>query len=93
MRFEWDPTKARLNIARHGIAFSEAITVFGDPLASTIEDREHGDQEPREITLGMSDLHRLVVVYHVRRGTGIRIIGARTPTRHERRTYQDGAGS
>ena len=35
MEFEWDPEKAARNAAKHGVAFTEAATVFGDPLAIT----------------------------------------------------------
>jgi uncharacterized protein len=91
MRLEWDPVKARLNIARHGISFKEASSVFNDPLAVTIEDPTHSHEELREITVGVSSLARLLVVYHVERGDRIRIIGARLPTRKERQDHE-GAG-
>lgn len=29
--FEWDPEKARSNLAKHGIAFDEAKRVWDDP--------------------------------------------------------------
>lgn len=32
MDFEWDAEKAKTNVDRHGVAFAEALTVFGDPL-------------------------------------------------------------
>jgi uncharacterized DUF497 family protein len=32
MNFEWDPEKEKANIAKHGVSFSEAMTVFGDRL-------------------------------------------------------------
>jgi uncharacterized protein len=35
MEFEWDPEEASGNLAKHGVAFPEAATVFGDPLAIT----------------------------------------------------------
>jgi uncharacterized DUF497 family protein len=31
LTFEWDPRKARTNLVKHGIAFEEAATIFGDP--------------------------------------------------------------
>jgi uncharacterized DUF497 family protein len=31
IEFEWDPTKARMNLRKHGLAFREAATVFRDP--------------------------------------------------------------
>lgn len=39
MNFEWDAAKAARNIAKHGVSFQEAATVFGDPLAVTYFDR------------------------------------------------------
>ncbi|MGH9369830.1 MAG: BrnT family toxin, partial [Thermoanaerobaculia bacterium] len=33
MRFEWDPAKAAENLAKHGVSFQEAATVFRDPLS------------------------------------------------------------
>jgi len=38
---EWDERKAELNIAKHGVTFREAATVFADPLSSTIPDPLH----------------------------------------------------
>jgi hypothetical protein len=37
MQFEWDPAKAARNLAKHGVSFDEASTVFGDLLAGTIQ--------------------------------------------------------
>ena len=36
--FEFDPAKAAANLKKHGVSFDEAITVFADPLRSTIHD-------------------------------------------------------
>ena len=41
MNFEWDAEKARKNIEKHGVDFTEAGTVFGDPLEFTISDPAH----------------------------------------------------
>ena len=41
VEFEWDPDKERSNIERHGVDFTEAATVFGDPLELTISDPDH----------------------------------------------------
>ena len=32
MKFEWDKNKAKVNLQKHKISFSEASTIFGDPL-------------------------------------------------------------
>ena len=34
--FEWDDEKAAENLTKHAISFSEASTVFADPLSRTI---------------------------------------------------------
>jgi len=87
MQFEWDPEKAALNFAKHGVSFDEASTVFGDPMAGTIGDPVHSENEDRFITIGRSTQDRVVVVVHTDRQGTIRIISARRATRRERRTY------
>jgi len=41
LTFEWDSRKARSNLAKHGVAFERATTIFGDPRSLTIPDPEH----------------------------------------------------
>ena len=50
--FEWDSRKARPNLVKHGVAFEEASTIFGDPLSLTISDPDHSLREERYITVG-----------------------------------------
>lgn len=88
MKFQWDPKKATSNLARHGVSFKEASTVFGDPLASTIRDPDHSVEELRLLTLGRSAAGRLIVVSHTERGEDIRIISARPGTRGEKKRYE-----
>ena len=38
MEFEWDNNKAIINLQKHGISFTEAATVLGDPLSTTFPD-------------------------------------------------------
>jgi uncharacterized DUF497 family protein len=38
VEFEWDSDKEPSNIEKHGVDFTEAATVFGDPLELTISD-------------------------------------------------------
>ncbi len=90
LQFEWDETKARTNLAKHGVSFEEASTVFGDPLSLTIPDPLHSQTEERFLVLGHSFRGGLLVVAHTERGDRIRIISARRATRHERRTYEEG---
>ena len=84
MQFEWDPQKAASNLSKHGVSFEEASTVFGDPLALTIDDPDHSADEARFVTLGHTRQQRLVVVAHTERGDRTRIIMAREATARER---------
>lgn len=73
-----------------GASFDEASTVFGDPLATTVEDTEHSGGEERFLTTGLSSRHRVVIVWHTEREDTIRIVGAREATPRERRVYESG---
>jgi uncharacterized protein len=86
-RFEWDARKAAANLRKHGVAFEEAQTIFGDPQSLTIYDSEHSETDDRFITLGLSFSGRLLVVVHQDLDEDIRIISARQATRKESRTY------
>ena len=90
MRFEWDPGKAQRNLARHGVSFDEAATVFGDSLAVTIHDPDHSQEEERFLTTGLSNRHRLIIVAHTEREDRVRIITARDVTPRERSQYESG---
>lgn len=43
--FEWDVSKARINLKKHRISFEEAKTVFNDPLLLTYADEFHSETE------------------------------------------------
>ena len=90
MRFEWDPAKAADNLAKHGVSFEEASTVFRDPLSQTGSDPDHSAGEERFIIFGVSTSGRLLVVAHVERSDTIRIISARLATAAERTIYEEG---
>jgi uncharacterized DUF497 family protein len=89
--FEWDVAKARANSRKHGVAFREAMTAFGDENSITIADPEHSIEEERSVLIGISQLGRVLVVSFTERQWRIRIISARLATRRERRQYEKGA--
>jgi uncharacterized protein len=60
--FEWDPKKAARNLAKHGVSFHEAGTVFGDPTALTFSDPDHSEDEDRFLTFGHSVDGQLLIV-------------------------------
>ena len=89
LEFEWDPRKAELNLKEHGVSFDDATTVFRDTLSITIADPGHSGSEDRFVDIGMSHRGQLLVVSYTERKDRIRIISARTPTRAERKTYEE----
>ena len=90
LRFSWDPQKAAANLRKHGVAFPDAATAFGDPLSVTIPDPDHSANEARFLLVGMTAGGQLVVIAHSERGNDIRLISAREATRRERETYEEG---
>jgi hypothetical protein len=93
--FDWDPAKAESNRRKHGVAFEDAMGVFGDPLALSRLDEESGQGEERWVTIGRNPATHLLLVVHTYVGmsaerTAIRIISARRPTRREVRQYENG---
>jgi uncharacterized protein len=90
MNYEWDPVKAAANLQKHGVRFADAVVVFEDEYAVTIEDLEAAGEQ-RFCTIGMDAvLAILLVVYAYRFENMIRIISARKATRKERFTYENG---
>ena len=87
--FEWDADKAQSNERKHGVTFEEASTVFADPLASTIHDPDHSEDEDRYLSLGLSSKNRVLVVSFTDRDEKIRIISARVASRRERKQYEE----
>jgi uncharacterized DUF497 family protein len=87
--YEWDAGKAAANLKKHRVAFTEAATVFLDPLALTYQDPDHSQDEQRYITVGESTRSRVILVAHLDRGDRIRIISARRATRKEAHEYSE----
>ena len=89
LQFEWDESKSRLNLRKHGVLFEEAQSTFYDENALLIDDPDHSESEHRFILLGISSAARTLVVSHCYRESGgtIRIISARKATRPERDQY------
>jgi len=87
--FVWDPRKAKGNLAKHGISFDEAKTLFDDDLFLVFADPDHSGEENRFIIMGQSKRRRLLLVAYTERSDAIRIISAREATRHERQIYAE----
>ena len=86
MPLEFDPSRARGNLRKHGVSFAHAEQALLDPMAFTIEDPD-SQREQRFVTLGMDALGRVLVVIHTQRGERTRLISARKASRGEADQY------
>ncbi|MGD2157882.1 MAG: BrnT family toxin [Anaerolineales bacterium] len=87
MSYQWDPTKAHANLQKHNIDFADAVGVFEDEWALTMEEQFRAGEQ-RFVTLGMDFLGRLIVVIYTYHQDDIRLISARSATEQERKTYE-----
>lgn len=87
MKIEFDPDKAAINLAKHGISFEEASTSLYDEQALAMEDVT-SENEQRWILIGMSNqLRLLTMIYTLREPDIIRLISARRSTKREMSDY------
>jgi len=93
VKFEWDLKKAAFNLSKHGVAFEEALTVFGNPLAKIFDDEDHSIEEQREIIIGHSVNNRLLLVCFTAQQESIRIFSARKATKQEQKDYEENVKS
>jgi uncharacterized protein len=89
IRAIWDPDKAKANLEKHGVRFSDAELVLYDPYAVTVEDSA-AQGEQRHISIGLDAVGRILVVVYTYRGENVRLISARPATRRERQQYEEG---
>lgn len=87
MDYQWDPQKASKNYSKHRISFADAVAVFADDRALTIED-DYPDEE-RFITIGTDAFGRVLVVVYTYREDTIRIISTRKANARERKQYEE----
>lgn len=81
--YEWDDTKRRANLHKHGLDFADMVSFDWDTAYVTLMDHP---SEERWIALGFLNLILCFVVY-TERGDHIRLISLRKATRKERDAY------
>jgi len=94
IKFEWNQTKNKDNLRKHGISFEEAKSVFYDDFAIQFFDELNSIVEDRFLLLGRSFESKILIVCHCIRSHEtdeiIRIISARRATRKECKHYTGG---
>jgi len=87
--FEWDENKNIKNLKKHGIDFSDAITIFDDDDRVEVYDNRNAYGEERIQVIGEAKPGVLMAVYTWRKSnTSRRMISARTASKKERVLYQ-----
>lgn len=90
LRFDWDPAKREINLAKHGLDLPRTVEVFNDPqyLDEDANQPEYG--ELRRKAIGRVGPLMVCVIYTDRDGVR-RIISARRARRDERERYRQSA--
>ena len=91
--FEWDSSKARQNLRKHGLTFERAASIFQDPDALSEFDEYHSEQEERWITMGVDSIGTVLIACHTFHESDdsnatIRLISARKATKNEVKQYR-----
>jgi uncharacterized DUF497 family protein len=85
MKFEWDETKRRSNLQRHGLDFLDVESVFAGETSTFLDDRfDYGER--RFHTYGLL-WGRVVTIAHTSTEDVIRIISFRKASKNEERLY------
>ena len=86
MNYIGDLEKNRRNVARHGIAFEDAVRIFEGPTLERVDDRfDYG--EVRVYAVGVVNAVEITVIYTDLPQGKRRIISAWRSERHEREAY------
>jgi uncharacterized protein len=84
--FEWNPVKARKNLAKHRVDFEAAKNVFLDP-AGVVELDYSDPHEERWRIIGLVGIKLLFVIFTEPDEDVIHIISAREANKREERRY------
>ncbi len=82
--FEWDDTKARANIRKHGVSFDLGRVAFMDTNWVDEDDPDAVELHYKRLCV-FADV--VYVVIYTERGDRVRIISARKANAHEQDTY------
>jgi len=93
IEFTWSRSKAKRNLAKHGVSFEAAQQAFFDPNLIVVEDCEDDRGEMRYHAIGRAATQLLLLVVFVDRSEEdreiVHIVSARKATAYEERTYSD----
>lgn len=86
-RFECDKRKARSNLHKHGLRFTDGCRAFAGHTLTAPSKQNVGDTEHRYVTIGALSSGVAAVIVWTRRLDSIRIISVRKARRTEREQF------
>ena len=86
LEFEWDETKAKGNLEKHGVSFLTAAAIFSNERLERIDDREDYG-ELRWIALGRVGIEVYRVVFTWRSENLIRVVTGQKASKDEEEIY------
>jgi hypothetical protein len=93
MQFKWDENKHLSNVFKHSVTFKDACHIFSDKSILTLHDKSHSFDEDRWISLGVTNMGKILVVVHtfafIEGEELVRIISARKANSREHKIYYE----
>jgi len=88
MQFDWDEQKNAVNIAKQGIDFVDAPSIFAAPLLTALDIRQDYGED-RWIGIGLLRSRAVVVVYTEPMENVIRIVAVRKALIYEQKRFEE----
>lgn len=88
MKFDWDETKNKLNIEKHGLDFEDAKELFINGTLLRLEDTRNEYNEIRYVGFGYSNGRLMNIVYTKRKPNIFRIISFKKANQREVKAYE-----
>lgn len=88
LMYEWDETKRKSNLEKHGLDFADAHLVFENPDKITLQSPRAAEERLQDFAIVELAGVLLSLVY-VLRGEAIRVISFRRASQQERKLYED----
>jgi len=89
MRYEWDESKRKSNLGKHGLDFVDVCIVFDDPFLLEFMDVREEYGEKRYIAIGLYKNLIVTVIVYVLRDEVRRIISFRKASKREEELYYE----
>ena len=87
MNFEWNESKRKANLKKHGVDFVAACQLWGAPMLIK-EDTRQDYRESRLLGMGLLGKRVMLVVFTERKPDTIRIISFRKANQREVKYYE-----